>query len=132
MPTFNLRTGVDLVEIPRLAEAIDRHGMRFLERIFTLRELDDVGDNLTSLAARFAAKEAVSKALGTGFGLVGWREVEILRGPTREPILHLHGAAARLAQDKHIKSWSISLSHTQNYAVAFVVAVESRDMGSDA
>jgi len=127
MENFTLRTGVDLVEIPRLAEAIDRHGTRFLDRIFTSRELSEVGDNLTSLAARFAAKEAVSKALGTGFGLVGWREVEILRGPTREPVLYLHGAAARLAQDKHLKNWSISLSHTRNYAVAFVIAVESHD-----
>lgn len=132
MENFTLRTGVDLVEIPRLAEAIDRHGTRFLERIFTACELSEIGDNLASLAARFAAKEAVSKALGTGFGLVGWREVEILRGPTREPVLHLHGAAVHLAQNKHIQSWSISLSHTQNYAVAFVVAVESHDTGSDA
>ena len=73
-----LSSGVDLVEIQRLQAAIDRHGERFLNRIFTPRELEEVGQNTASLAARFAAKEAVSKALGTGIGPVNWHEIEIL------------------------------------------------------
>ena len=118
-----LTTGVDLVEIQRLQAAIDRYGERFLQRIFTNRELDEVGQNTASLAARFAAKEAVAKALGTGIGAVNWREVEVLRGPARQPVLQLHGAAHQLADDLHLKSWSLSLSHTGTHAIAMVVAV---------
>lgn len=117
-----LSTGVDLVEIKRLEDAISRHGERFLKRIFTARELDEVGQNTASLAARFAAKEAVSKALGTGIGPVNWREIEILRGPARQPVLLLHGAAQRLADELHLTSWSLSLSHTATHAIAMVVA----------
>lgn len=117
-----LSTGVDLVEIKRLEDAISRHGERFLKRIFTARELDEVGQNTASLAARFAAKEAVSKALGTGIGPVNWREIEILRGPARQPVLMLHGAAQRLADELRLTSWSLSLSHTATHAIAMVVA----------
>ncbi len=119
---MGLSTGVDLVEILRLQAAIDRYGGRFLERIFTSRELEEVGQNTASLAARFAAKEAVAKALGTGIGAVNWQEVEVLRGPERQPVLLLHGAAHELADDLHLKSWSISLSHTATHAIAMVVA----------
>ena len=118
-----LRTGVDLVEIERMRRAVARHGERFLGRIFTPGELAEVGENIASLAARFAAKEAVAKALGTGIGPVTWHEIEIARGPGREPVLHLHGAARRLAEAQGLTVWSLSLSHTQTSAVAFVVAV---------
>lgn len=119
-----LRTGVDLVEIERFESAIQRHGARLLERVFTTQELNEVGENMHSLAARFACKEATAKALGTGIGVVAWREIEILRGPKREPVLCLHGAAARLAEELELGSWSISLSHTHSYAVAMVVAIK--------
>jgi len=118
-----LRTGVDLIEIERLEQTIGRHGDRFLERVFTPGELQECGGNMASLAARFAAKEAVSKALGTGIGAVTWREIEILRGPAREPVLHLHGAAAALAAQLGLETWSISLSHTFTHAVAVAVAL---------
>lgn len=117
-----LSSGVDLVEIQRLQAAIDRHGERFLNRIFTPRELEEVGQNTASLAARFAAKEAVSKALGTGIGPVNWHEIEVLRGPARQPLLYLHGAAERLAHQLCLVEWSLSLSHTFTYAIALVVA----------
>jgi holo-[acyl-carrier protein] synthase len=94
-----------------------------LERIFTPAEVAEVGNNPASLAARFAAKEAVSKALGTGIGVVRWRDIEVLRGPERQPTLHLHGAASRIAQELGILTWSLSLSHTHACAVAFVVAL---------
>jgi len=119
-----LRTGIDLIEIARLQSAIERHGARLLERVFTPQELAEVGGNMASLAARFAAKEAVSKALGTGIGPIAWREIEILRGPDREPLLILHGAAKGLAEEHGLHSWSISLSHTHMYAVAVVVATD--------
>jgi holo-[acyl-carrier protein] synthase len=118
-----LRTGIDMVEVNRLQGVIQRHGERFLNRVYTPRELDEVGGNPTSLAARFAAKEAVSKALGTGIGVVAWHEIEVLRGPEREPVLHLHGTAAQLAQQYGLTTWSLSLSHTQVQAIAMVVAI---------
>jgi holo-[acyl-carrier protein] synthase len=121
---LKLATGVDLVEIERFTSAVERHGERFLKRVFTDRELAEVGNNLASLAARFAAKEAVSKALGTGIGPVSWREIEVLRGEARQPLLSLHGQAARLAESLGYCTWSISLSHTHEYAVALVVAAE--------
>ena len=120
---LKLATGVDLVEIERLQSALSRHGGRLLQRIFTPAELAEAGHSPASLAARFAAKEAVSKALGTGIGVVRWREIEILRGPERQPTLHLHGAASRIAQELGILTWSLSLSHTHACAVAVVVAL---------
>jgi len=117
-----LASGVDLVEIERMRGIIERYGERFLERVFTSHELTEVGNNISSLAARFAAKEAVSKALGTGIGKVSWRKIEVLRGPARQPILHLYGEANRLAQELGLHQWSISLSHTQAHAIALVVA----------
>lgn len=117
-----LATGVDLVEIERMQSVIERYGERFLSRVFTKDELVEVGSNISSLAARFAAKEAVSKALGTGIGKVRWQDIEILRGPDRQPILRLSGEANRLADQLGLHQWSVSLSHTQAYAIALVVA----------
>jgi len=122
-----LATGVDLVDIERFKGVIERHGDRFLQRVFTPQELDEVGANITSLAGRFAAKEAVAKALGTGIGAVSWREVEILRGPQRQPLLRLHGEAARLAGELCLQHWALSLSHTHTHAVASVVATGDGD-----
>src|SRR5574341_1231623 len=118
-----LSNGVDLVEIERFQAAIQRHGERFLRRVFTHQELGEVGHNVASLAARFAAKEAVSKALGTGIGPIAWREIEVLHGEARQPMLHLHGAAAKRAETLGLTSWSLSLSHTQTHAIAMVVAM---------
>jgi holo-[acyl-carrier protein] synthase len=94
-----------------------------LRRIFTSIELAENGKNMASLAARFAAKEAVSKAFGTGIGTISWHDIEICRGTSGEPVLCLHGPAQRLAEEQHLNTWSLSLSHTQNHAVAFVVAI---------
>jgi holo-[acyl-carrier protein] synthase len=120
---MKLVTGVDMIEIERIRAAIERHGPRFLTRVFTSQELYEVGEQPASLAARFAAKEAVSKALGSGIGLVAWQEIEILRGPSREPLLHLHGMAQLLASQLGIQRWSLSLSHTHEHAIAMVVGI---------
>ena len=120
---MNLVTGVDMIEIERVQAAMQRHGQRFLTRVFTPFELSDVGLHPASLAARFAAKEAVSKALGSGIGLVAWQDIEILRGPSREPVLRLHGVAERLASSLGIQRWSLSLSHTHEHAIAMVVGI---------
>jgi holo-[acyl-carrier protein] synthase len=120
---MTLRTGVDLCEIPRVREAIERHGERILARIFTSTERSQCGENYASLAARFAAKEAVAKALGTGLGVVSFTEIEIVRGESGEPLLSLHGDAQAAAERLGLKEWAISLSHTGDYAVASVVAI---------
>ena len=120
---IHISNGVDLIEIERVAQAIERHGERFLTLVFTPQELDELKGNSASLAGRFAAMEAVAKALGTGIGLIAWQEIEILRGPAREPLLFLHGAAAELAAQKHLTEWTVSLSHTETLAVAAVFAV---------
>jgi holo-[acyl-carrier protein] synthase len=120
---MNVRSGIDIIEVERVRETIRRHGRRFLERIYTPSELAEVEEFPASLAARFAAKEAVAKALGSGIGLVRWREIEILSDEAHRPQLHLHGEASRLATEQTLTTWSLSLSHSQSHAVAMVVAM---------
>ena len=117
-----LRSGVDIVEVERIDHAIIRHGQRFFDRFYTSQELIDSGGQTPSLAARFAAKEAVAKALGTGIGQVAWKEIEVVNGPRREPMLRLHGQAQQLAESMGLTEWAISLSHTEQHAVAVAVA----------
>ena len=118
-----LRTGVDLIEIDRVAEVIARHGKRYLERIYTPAELDQCGKRTESLAGRFAAKEAVAKALGCGIGEVGWKEIEILGDEQNAPVLILHGAAELKASELGLTNWSVSLSHSMSHVVAMAVAI---------
>lgn len=120
---MKLANGVDLIDIERVQDAIERHGERFLQRVYTERELALCGEAVASLAVRFAAKEAVAKALGTGIGEVRWQDIEILRDEARAPLLYLHGQAQTLAKSLGLQTWSLSLSHTRTQAVAFVVAV---------
>ncbi len=119
---MTLRTGVDLLVISRLKEALGRHGERFLDRIYTAEENRLCAGNIESLAVRFAAKEATAKALGCGLGDVSWKEIEILRAPSGAPVLILHGRARSLAQVLELTEWAISLSHTHEHAIAQVVA----------
>lgn len=119
----DLISGVDVIEVSRLQSAIDRYGERFLKRIFTSIELEQVGHQPASLAGRFAAKEAVAKAFGQGIGQISWLDIEILRGEKKEPVLVLHGYAKQLAEQMDIHGWSVSLSHTQHLAIAQVVAL---------
>ncbi|NOZ00216.1 MAG: holo-ACP synthase [Chloroflexi bacterium] len=120
---MKLATGIDIIEIARLHGVIERHGGRFLRRVFTLQELEDCAGRAESLAARFAAKEAAAKALGCGIGAIAWQEIEIRHDENGRPTLHLHGAAARLADEQGLSAWSISLSHSRSHAVAMVVAM---------
>lgn len=118
--------GVDIVEIPRMARALDRHEAAFFRRVFTPGEQRDCRSEKgrsAHFAARFAGKEAVMKALGCGWGPIGWQDVEIRRAPSGQPLVTLHGAAARLASERAIATVHISLSHERNYAVAYAVAV---------
>lgn len=117
-----MRSGVDLIEIRRIQAALDRHGRRFLQRVYTDREIACYGGRVPSLAVRWAAKEAVAKALGMGIGVIRWRDIEILNGGDGAPVLHLYGAAAARAAELGLSTWSLSLSHTHELAIAFVVA----------
>ncbi len=117
-----LRTGVDLIEISRIEEVVARHGKRYLERIYTPAELEQFGREAESLAGRFAAKEAVAKALGCGIGAVSWKEIEVLGDEQNAPGLTLYGAAAQKAKELGLQTWSVSISHSMSHAVAFVVA----------
>jgi holo-[acyl-carrier protein] synthase len=117
-----LRTGVDIIEIARIEQAIARHGERFLQRVYTPAEIAAYRDRPWSLAARWAAKEAVSKALGTGLGEVAWTDIEVLGDERNAPTLRLSGRALEMAQALGLQEWAISLSHTDKLAIAFVVA----------
>jgi holo-[acyl-carrier protein] synthase len=122
-----LSVGVDIVELDRIQRAVERHGERFLRRIFTAEEIARYRDRLPELAARFAAKEAVSKALGVGLNHIsvegiGWHEVEVLPDPLGKPLVGLTGRAQELAERQGLRQWAVSLSHGRDYAVAFVVA----------
>lgn len=114
-----IETGVDIIEIERIESAVARHGERFLDRVFTPRELADSRGKAESLAARFAAKEAAFKVLGVR---LGWREVEVQRESTGKPRLALHGGAREMGERLGLTSWSVSLSHSRQHAVAVVVA----------
>jgi len=117
-----LRIGVDMNEVERIRRAMGRHGDRFFARFFTPAERDECNNLPGRLAARFAAKEAVAKALGTGIGDVCWVDIEVHTDERGRPHLLLHREAARIAASLGLCNWQISLSHTQDHAIAFVVA----------
>ena len=117
--------GIDLVECARIQRSIDRFGDRFLHRVFTDGEIEyslSMKFPARHLAARFAAKEAVSKAFGTGIGkAMGWRDIDVRKRPTGEPFLVFSGPAQELAAKRGVTSALITLSHTEHHAMASVV-----------
>jgi holo-[acyl-carrier protein] synthase len=117
-------TGIDLVEVPRIARSMERYGDRFLRRIFTNEEIAYCRAKATaaeSFAARFAAKEAGAKALGTGIQHgVAWKELEVRRLPGQRPTLHLSGRARAIAGLLGVARVSLSLTHTSDLAMATV------------
>lgn len=123
MAALILKTGVDIVEIDRLENLSPGIRDRFLRRVFTPEELNIAGESLASLAGRFAAKEAVAKALGCGMGQFSFQEIEIKRGANGDPVLTLHGTARRIADELGLSAWSISISHSRSNAVAVAVAI---------
>jgi holo-[acyl-carrier protein] synthase len=117
--------GTDLIEIARIAQTVDRFGDRFLQRVYTAQEIAYClrkKSSAESLAARFAAKEAAAKALGTGINHgIGWLDLEVVREPSGKPTLQLHGRAAHLARQLGVATTSLSLTHGKDLALAFVV-----------
>ena len=120
-----LGIGVDLVECARIEHSIERFGDRFLNRVFTAGESEyskSMKYPARHLAARFAAKEAVSKAFGTGIGkAMGWRDIDVQKKPSGEPFLVLTGGADKLAKQRGVKNALITLSHTDHHAMAVIV-----------
>jgi len=116
-----LETGVDIVEIERVASLVRRYGERFRDRVYTEREWADCAGRAESLAARFAAKEATIKALGSREPAL--HEIEVVRPADSRPRLRLHGRAADVARRAGVRELSLSLSHGREHAIAMVVAV---------
>ena len=122
--------GIDIVENRRIAAMLEAHGDRFTERVFTVTERSyaDHGQRrrVERYAVRFAAKEAVLKALGTGWSEgISWTDVEVLRLQTGEPRLLLSGRAAEIASERGIREWSLSMSHTESHSIASAIAFGS-------
>ncbi|HLJ15675.1 MAG TPA: holo-ACP synthase [Bryobacteraceae bacterium] len=117
--------GADLAEVHRIQQATERHGRRFLERVFTAREIayaDSKANRWERYAARFAAKEAGMKALGTGWHRgVTWQDFEVTNTPSGRPTLSLRGKASEIAIHMGVKTISVSLTHTLQQALAVVI-----------
>ena len=117
-----LTTGVDIIEIPRIKQTLDRYGEWFLKRVFTPDEIAYCRGRAPNLAGRFAAKEATMKALGTGVRGVSWKDIEVIRAESGAPSVKLHGRAKARAERLQVVEISLSISHSREFAVAFVVA----------
>ena len=118
-------TGVDLAEVPRIRASIERFGDRFVQRIFTPAEIAYVerkANRFERYAARFAAKEAGMKAIGTGWKRgVRWQDFEVANLPSGKPTLRLHGVAAKVAEKLGVRNVSLSLTHTAELGMAHVI-----------
>lgn len=117
-----IAVGIDVIEIERIERVLDEFGDRFLRRVYSERERGRYAQRVPELAARFAAKEATSKALGTGIRGIRWREMEILSNRRGKPVLVLHGAAAQRAARLGLTAFDVSLTHSRTEAMAVVVA----------
>src|SRR6184192_285663 len=118
-------SGIDIAEVPRIAQAIVRFGERFVRRVFTdgeIRYCDSKANRVERYAARFAAKEAAMKALGTGWNHgVRWRDCEVIRMPGGRPSIHFHGKAGEFAARLGVKNAALSITHTKEQAMAEII-----------
>jgi phosphopantetheine--protein transferase-like protein len=120
---MKLHSGIDTIEISRLDEVKPEIRERFIQRVFTEKEIEQAGSRTDVLSGLFAAKEAVSKALGTGIGYVHWRDIEIIHLSTGQPTVALNGNAKKVADQLGLLTWSVSISHDRNKAIAVAVAI---------
>lgn len=123
--------GVDIIEIARIERTLADFGERFLRRVYTERERERYRSRPAELAARFAAKEATSKALGTGIVGIRWREMEVVANRRGKPILVLHGSAAERAAVLGLVAFDVSLTHSRTEAMAFVVGLRDRTVAAN-
>lgn len=123
--------GIDLVDFPRIAEMVERHGERFMNRIFTPAEQQyakSTRNRMEKLAGRFAAKEAILKLLGTGWrGKIAWTDIEVVNNAMGQPEVTLTGEVLKIAEKLGISHVSISITHTANFAIASAVALAQKE-----
>ena len=123
--------GIDLVDFPRIEQMVERHGQRFLDRIFTTAEqkyADSNKNRMEKLAGRFAAKEAIMKLVGTGWtGKIAWTDIEVLNNLAGQPEVLLSGEVKKIAAKLGIEKISISITHTANFAIASAVALSEKN-----
>jgi holo-[acyl-carrier protein] synthase len=119
--------GIDLVDFPRIEEMVEKHGNRFLDRIFTANEQAYAASNRNrteKLAGRFAAKEAILKLMGTGWrGKIAWTDIEIINNAAGRPEVKLYGEVEKIAENLGVEQISVSITHTANFAIASAVAL---------
>jgi holo-[acyl-carrier protein] synthase len=127
-----VKIGTDISSIARISSVYKKYGIRFLKRILTDTEIAYVSSSdkhlISRLAGRFAAKEAASKALGTGWYGLSFREIEVLKKESGEPVLKLHGRANKRASELGCTDWQISISHEREFAIAFVIGSNSQSI----
>lgn len=121
---MKIASGIDMIEIVRIERAMERHGDRFVHRFYTEQEISFCQGRSASLAGRFAVKEAVAKALGTGIGAFRWTDIEIVCDGLGKPELVLHDKALEVATGQGLSQWSISLSHTETHAIGLAIGLE--------
>ncbi len=124
---MNIAHGIDLVDFPRIAEMFERHGQRFMDRVFTAAEQQYANANknkMEKLAGRFAAKEAILKLLGTGWrGKIAWTDIEIINNEMGQPQVTVSGEVKEIARKLGIGDISVSITHTANFAIASATAL---------
>lgn len=121
----NIAVGIDIIEVERVRKVYEHHGERFLRRVYTEAEIRQCRGKATRLAGRFAAKEAISKALGTGIHGVAWREMEIVQLRSGRPTVTLHGNARRRAELLGLSAFDVSIADLQTFSIAVAVAVQT-------
>jgi holo-[acyl-carrier protein] synthase len=127
LPTqgVNVAVGIDMIEVARVRKVYEHHGDRFLQRVFTEEEVRQCRGKVTRWAGRFAAKEAISKALGTGLHGVAWREMEIVQLHSGRPTVRLHGAASRRARQLGLSAFDVSIADLSQFSIAIAVAIQA-------
>jgi holo-[acyl-carrier protein] synthase len=121
----NVAVGIDIIEVDRVRRVYERHGERFLKRVFTEREVQQCRGKVTRLAGRFAAKEAISKALGTGLHGVAWREMEVVQLRSGRPTVRLHGNAKQRAELLGLTAFDVSIADLAQFSIAIAVALQT-------
>ena len=121
----NVAIGIDIIEVDRVRKVYEHHGERFLKRVFTEAEVLQCRGKANRLAGRFAAKEAISKALGTGLHGVAWREMEVVQLRSGRPTVTLHGNAKRRAQLLGISAFDVSMADLKDFSIAVAVAIQT-------